>query len=44
MEKGGNDYTLGIIIENLSMGVAHHVKDYNDTWHILNTRKVKVND
>ena len=43
MEKGGNDYTLGIIIENLSMGVAHHVKDYNDTWHILNTRKVKVN-
>lgn len=33
MEKGGNDYPLAAANKN---GVNHHVKDWKDTWRIIN--------
>ena len=35
MERGGNDYTLAEAVKARG-GKAHHVKDYKDTWEILN--------
>ena len=35
MEEGGNDYTLAEAVKERG-GKAYHVKDYKDTWEILN--------
>ena len=35
MERGGNDYTLAEAVKERG-GKAYHVKDYKDTWEILN--------
>ena len=35
MERGGNDYTLAEAVKARG-GKAYHVKDYKDTWEILN--------
>ena len=35
IDEGGNDYTLATIIRNLSMGKAHKVDTWRDTWELL---------
>ena len=35
MDEGGNDYTLAEAVKERG-GKAYHVKDYKDTWEILN--------
>ena len=36
MEKGGNDHSLAMVIQNLSMGEIHPVNRWEDTWELLN--------
>ena len=35
MEKGGNDHSLAMVVQNLSMGEIHPVNRWEDTWELL---------
>ena len=36
MEKGGNDYTLGEAVKKKGNSCSYNVKDYKETWELLN--------
>jgi phosphomannomutase len=36
MEKGGNDYTLGEAVKQKGNSCSYNVKDYKETWELLN--------
>ena len=35
MEEGGNDHSLAMVVQNLSMGEIHPVNRWEDTWELL---------